>query len=108
MNVLDVLKGIWEASGFAALTWKQAFMIGVSFLFIYLAIGKKFEPLLLLPIAFGMLLANLPDAGLMADPAGLMTELPEGVAPAHWHCGGCGVPGNGLCEKQKRQKISAG
>ena len=60
MNVLDVLKGIWEASGFAALTWKQAFMIGVSFLFIYLAIGKKFEPLLLLPIAFGMLLANLP------------------------------------------------
>ena len=36
MNVLDVLKGIWEASGFAALTWKQAFMIGVSFLFIYL------------------------------------------------------------------------
>lgn len=85
MNVLDVLKGIWEASGFAALTWKQAFMIGVSFLFIYLAIGKKFEPLLLLPIAFGMLLANLPDAGLMADPAGLMTELPEGVAPAQWY-----------------------
>ena len=85
MNVLDVLKGIWEASGFAALTWKQAFMIGVSFLFIYLAIGKKFEPLLLLPIAFGMLLANLPDAGLMADPAGLMTELPEGVAAAHWY-----------------------
>lgn len=85
MNVLDVLKGIWEASGFAALTWKQAVMIGFSFLFIYLAIGKKFEPLLLLPIAFGMLLANLPDAGLMADPAGLMTELPEGVAAAHWY-----------------------
>ena len=34
MNVLDVLKGIWEASGFAALTWKQAVMIGFSFLFI--------------------------------------------------------------------------
>lgn len=85
MNILDVLTGIWEASGFASLTWRQAVMIGVSFLFIYLAIGKKFEPLLLLPIAFGMLLANLPDAGLMADPAGLMTDLPEGVAAAHWY-----------------------
>ncbi|QHQ63664.1 sodium ion-translocating decarboxylase subunit beta [Anaerocolumna sedimenticola] len=44
-------------------------MIFISCVLIYLAIGKKFEPLLLLPIAFGMLLANLPLTGLMAEPA---------------------------------------
>lgn len=57
-----------------ALTWQQAVMIGVSFIFLFLAIVKKFEPLLLLPIAFGMLLANLPEAGLHAagaDTAGI-------------------------------------
>lgn len=43
-------------------------MIGVSCLLIYLAVVKKYEPLLLLPIAFGMLLANLPLAGLMNGP----------------------------------------
>ena len=44
--------------------WKTAVMILVSFVLIYLAIGKKFEPLLLLPIAIGMLLTNLPGGGL--------------------------------------------
>ncbi|MBS4868802.1 MAG: sodium ion-translocating decarboxylase subunit beta [Eubacterium sp.] len=43
-------------------------MIAVSLFFMYLAIAKKFEPLLLLPISFGMLLANLPNSGLMAEP----------------------------------------
>jgi oxaloacetate decarboxylase beta subunit len=61
-------------------------MIVLSFVLIYLAIAKKFEPLLLLPIAFGMLLANLPVAGLMAEPAegsegpgGLLYYLYQGV-----------------------------
>ena len=40
-------------------------MIGISFVLLYLAIGKGFEPLLLLPIAFGMLLANLPMSNIM-------------------------------------------
>ena len=85
MDFLEIIKGVWESSGFASLQWQQAVMILVSFLLFFLAIVKKFEPLLLVPIAFGMLLANLPEAGLMADPAGLMTELPEGGEAAHWY-----------------------
>jgi len=66
---IDSLIKLFEDSGFAALTWQSLIMIAVSCVLIYLAIGKKFEPLLLLPIAFGMLLANLPLTGLMAEPA---------------------------------------
>ncbi|NLY97150.1 MAG: sodium ion-translocating decarboxylase subunit beta [Clostridiaceae bacterium] len=65
---VDTLLSIWEASGFAAMTWQNGVMILVSFILIYLAIVKEFEPLLLLPIAFGMLLANLPIANLMKEP----------------------------------------
>jgi oxaloacetate decarboxylase beta subunit len=68
MFVESLIK-IWEDSGFAAITWQSLVMMFVSFILIYLAIGRKFEPLLLLPIAFGVLLANLPLTGLMADPA---------------------------------------
>lgn len=66
---VDSLIKLWEDSGFAALTWQSVLMIIVACALIYLAIGKKFEPLLLLPIAFGMLLANLPLTGLMGEPA---------------------------------------
>jgi len=66
---IDSLIKLWEDSGFVALTWQSLVMIIVSCVLIYLAIAKKFEPLLLLPIAFGMLLANLPLTGLMAGPA---------------------------------------
>nr|WP_202621580.1 sodium ion-translocating decarboxylase subunit beta [Anaerocolumna sedimenticola] len=66
---IDSLVKLWEDSGFVALTWQSLVMIFISCVLIYLAIGKKFEPLLLLPIAFGMLLANLPLTGLMAEPA---------------------------------------
>lgn len=68
-SFLDTLQKVWLQSGFAAITWQQLVMIGVACILIYLAIAKKFEPLLLLPIAFGVLLANLPLAGLMAPPA---------------------------------------
>ena len=61
---IDALKNIWESSGIYAITWQQAVMIVVAGVLIYMAIGKKCEPLLLLPIAFGMLLSNLPIAGL--------------------------------------------
>ncbi len=70
MNVFEVIKDLFASSGFAALTWQQAVMIGVSLVFIWLAIGKKFEPLLLLPIAFGMLLTNIPLGNIMAEPVG--------------------------------------
>ncbi len=64
------LQKILTDSGFAALTWQHLLMITISCVLIYLAIGKKFEPLLLLPISFGMLLANLPLANLMGAPSG--------------------------------------
>jgi len=65
---IDSIKTIWAESGFVALTWQHFVMIGIACILIYLAIVKKFEPLLLLPIAFGVLLINLPLGGLMGDP----------------------------------------
>jgi len=85
-SFIDILIKIWEQSGFSALTWKHGLMILVACVLIYLAIGKKFEPLLLLPIAFGVLLANLPITGLMdgpiegsSAPGGLLYYLYKGV-----------------------------
>ena len=85
--ILDILKGIWESSGLALLQWQNAVMILVSIVFLYLAIVKKFEPLLLVPIAFGILLANMPGAGLMDDPTGLM-DTSNIVEGAHWYDSG--------------------
>ncbi len=61
---------VLASTGLAALTWREALMLGVAGLLLWLAIGKRFEPLLLVPIGFGALLANLPLAGLMAPPHG--------------------------------------
>ena len=61
---IDALKNIWESSGIYAITWQQGVMLLIAGVLIYMAIGRKCEPLLLLPIAFGMLLSNLPVAGL--------------------------------------------
>ena len=55
---------LWEGSGLYNLTLGQALMLAVGLLLLYLAIHKKFEPLLLLPIGFGGILANIPEAGL--------------------------------------------
>lgn len=84
MSFTGVILGLWESSGFASLTWQEGVMLLVSFGLLFLAIVKKFEPMLLLPIAFGMLLANLPATGLMADPAGLM-DAAQKVEGAHWY-----------------------
>ena len=81
----DALSNLLASSGFTSLNWQYMVMIAISLVLIYLAIVKKFEPLLLLPIAFGMLLANLPLTGLMAGPAsegevgGLLYYLYKGV-----------------------------
>ncbi len=64
----DVILDFIGDSGFAAMTWQQGLMLVISWFLIYLAIKKEYEPLLLLPIAFGMMLANLPLAGLTAEP----------------------------------------
>jgi len=66
--LLEILKEFLQSTGFAAITYKEVIMICISFILLYLAIKKEFEPLLLVPIAFGMLLANLPLAGLMDPP----------------------------------------
>lgn len=70
MNFFTVMGELLAESGFAAITWQQALMILVSFVLLYLAIVKKFEPLLLLPIAFGIFLTNLPLTGMMEQTMG--------------------------------------
>lgn len=61
---MDKLVTLWEGSGLYNLEFGQAAMILVGLLLLYLAIYKKFEPLLLVPIGFGGILANIPEAGL--------------------------------------------
>jgi len=80
----NALQNIWAESGFAALTWQHFLMLVIACVLIFLAVGKKFEPLLLLPIAFGVLLANLPLTGIMGGPqgeeaGGLLYYLYQGV-----------------------------
>ena len=80
-----------QQSGFAALTWQQLVMFLISFVLIYLAIVKQFEPLLLLPIAFGMFLTNLPLADLMkeADPwyaSGVLRIIYNGIKSNLFPC----------------------
>ena len=57
---MDLLSQIWEGSGLNQLTWGQAIMIGVGLVLLYLAIARQFEPLLLVTIGFGGILANIP------------------------------------------------
>ena len=84
MNLSEVFIEFLQSTGFANITIGQAIMLLVSFVLLYLAIVKGFEPLLLVPISFGMLLANLPLAGLMTVPedgqiGGLLYYLYQGV-----------------------------
>ena len=79
-EVLEFIKGM----GFMNMTWQQGVMLIVSCFLLYLAIHKKYEPLLLLPIAFGMLLTNLPQAGMFHSEmwdAFLQPFLADGVTP---------------------------
>ncbi len=61
-------EALWQSMGIANMAWGQALMMGVGCVLIFLAVHKKFEPLLLLPIGFGAFLSNIPVAGL-AEPA---------------------------------------
>ncbi len=62
MNIGEIFINLWKSSGFVQGSWENYVMILVSFVLMYLAIVKKFEPLLLLPIAFGMFIINIPGA----------------------------------------------
>ena len=72
----EAVVGIIESSGLSVLNWQNYVMIGVSIVLLYLAIKKQYEPLLLLPIAFGMLLVNLCP-GIMGAPATEMIPVNE-------------------------------
>lgn len=71
---VDAVEGIFQSSGLSVLNWQNYVMIGVSIILLYLAIKKQYEPLLLLPIAFGMLLVNLYPQIMAAPQTELLTE----------------------------------
>ena len=82
---VEALGKLWGTSGFMALTWQNMVMLLIACVLIYLAIVRQFEPLLLLPIAFGVLLVNLPLTGVMVGPTedspigGILYYLYQGV-----------------------------
>ena len=90
MDFSSILTNLWEQSGFGNLVWQNLVMIGVAIVFLVLAIKFKFEPLLLVPIAFGILLANLPGADIMLDTTGgqLGSYGQAVVEGAHWYDSG--------------------
>ncbi|WP_017470521.1 sodium ion-translocating decarboxylase subunit beta [Amphibacillus jilinensis] len=80
----SILLDLLANSGFAGLTYKHIIMIVIACIFLYLAINKGYEPYLLIPIAFGMLLVNLPFTNLMMaangrDTGGLLYYLYQGT-----------------------------
>jgi oxaloacetate decarboxylase beta subunit len=85
MNILQSFTVLWESTGITTISGGELVMIAISLLLIYLAIGKGFEPLLLLPIGFGGILANIPIADI-AGPEGFlgmidMVGLSTGIFP---------------------------
>ncbi len=73
---MEVLLKLWQSMGIANLTWGQLLMMGVGGILVYLAIAKKFEPLLLVPIGFGAILSNIPIAGI-GGPDGMIGMIYE-------------------------------
>ena len=67
--LFETLSNFWQDTGLANLAYQNVIMIVVSFIFLYLAIRHGFEPLLLVPIAMGMLLSNLPISGMFVEGA---------------------------------------
>jgi sodium ion-translocating decarboxylase beta subunit len=72
---MELITDVLFSMGFLSLTWGQVVMWIIAGTLIYLAIAKQFEPLLLLPIGFGILLANIPLTTLMAEGHGLIWRL---------------------------------
>lgn len=101
---MDAFLTLWHDSGIYHMQWGQLVMIGVGALLLYLAVGKGFEPLLLVPIGFGGILANIPGAGLamsavenaiyfarpdvmeaLAHALGVVYDSPQQLAEAYHH-----------------------
>ena len=75
---MRALVSVWTDSGFASLTIENIIMILVGLVLLYLAIAKDYEPLLLLPIAFGCIMANFPNTGFETD-MGVMMAIGFGI-----------------------------
>ncbi|MDU5021596.1 MAG: sodium ion-translocating decarboxylase subunit beta, partial [Clostridiales bacterium] len=71
----EVINNFIQSMGIVNIDWRQIVMILIACILLYLAIAKGFEPLLLVPIAFGMLLTNLPLAGAMNTPISSISDL---------------------------------
>ncbi len=76
---MEQLLLVWQSSGLAQITLGQAAMLGISLLLLYLAIGKQFEPLLLVPIGFGGLLSNIPGAEIATGDGLLYLAYSTGI-----------------------------
>lgn len=92
---MDGLIKLWMETGIANFTLPDIIMIAVGCLLLFLAIAKGFEPLLLLPIGFGAILANIPNAGF-TDEGGMLyyiyhVGIETGVFPANYIYGGWGT-----------------
>ena len=80
----EIVKQMIDTSGLANLTFNNLFMIALACIFLYLGIRKQYEPYLMIPISFGILLVNLPLAGLISagadgNPGGLLYYLYQGT-----------------------------
>ncbi len=113
MNIGEILLNLWEKSGFAAATWQNYVMLLIGCVLLYLAIVKKFEPLLLCGIAFGCILTNLPMANMYhqglwdsfmseflkaEDGTYLLNELGEKIANPNYHSYGAVLRDGGLLD----------
>ncbi len=72
----EIIVNLYNSSGLASLDWQNYVMIGISFILMFLAIKKQYEPLLLLPIAFGMMLVNI-FPGIMGNPSTQLMTLEQ-------------------------------
>ncbi len=90
MNFVDMLKNLWESTGFAQSAWQNYVMLIIACVLLFVGIGLKKEPLLLVPIGFGMLFVNIPGAyeilmkaptttDGVTSPGGLLYYMEKGV-----------------------------
>ena len=86
VDFVEIVSNLWESMGITNGTWQNYVMILISFVLMYLAIVKKYEPLLLLPIAFGMFLINIPGAeAVLWGDSSVYTEVSEDSRGLLWY-----------------------
>ncbi len=109
--MIEILQEFWTSTGFSAITYKELIMIAIACTLLYLAVNKGYEPYLLIPIAFGMLLVNMPLAGLM-HKGGLLYYLYQGTKigvypPLIFLCVGAGTDFGPLIANPKSVLLGA-